>query len=132
MPGGKKIMFINRRAPYGSVYAQEALEIALVGAAFDQCISLALMDDGVFLLRAGQDPSGIQMKQFTAAYRALGDFDVQRIYVERESLQVRGMSGDDLMVIPAEGGRPDRNLVEVVASTELADVIGEQDILLNH
>lgn len=125
-------MFINRRAPYGSVYAQEALEIALVGAAFDQRISLALMDDGVFLLRAGQDPSGIQMKRFTAAYRALGDFDVQRIYVERESLEARGMTGDDLMVIPAEDGGSDQNLVEVVSSSELADVIGDQDILLNH
>lgn len=125
-------MFINRRAPYGSVYAQEALEIALVGAAFDQRISLALMDDGVFLLRTGQDASGIQMKQFSAAYRALGDFDVQRIYVERESLEARGMTGDDLMVIPAEGGGSDQNLVEVVSSSELADVIGDQDILLNH
>lgn len=132
MPGSKKIMFISRRAPYGSVYAQEALEIALVGAAFDQRITLALMDDGVFLLRAGQDPSGVQMKQFTAAYRALGDFDVQCIYVERESLEARGMTGDDLMVVPAEGGASDRNLVEVISSTELAEVIGDQDILLNH
>lgn len=132
MPGSKKIMFISRRAPYGSVYAQEALEIALVGAAFDQRISLALMDDGVFLLRAGQDPSGVQMKQFTAAYRALGDFDVQCIYVERESLEARGMTADDLMVVPAEGGASDQNLVEVISSTELAEVIGDQDILLNH
>lgn len=131
MPGRKKIMFINRRAPYGSVYAQEALEIALVGAAFDQRICLALLDDGVFLLCAGQDTSGIRMKQFTAAYRALGDFDVRRVYVERESLEARGMTGEDLMVIPAEGGGQ-QNLVEVVSSSELADVIADQDILLNH
>lgn len=132
MSGRKKIMFINRRAPYGSVYAQEALEIALVGAAFDQRISMALMDDGVFLLRAGQDSSGVQLKQFTATYRALGDYDVQRIYVERESLEARGMTGDDLMVIPAQDGASEQNLVEVITSSELADVIGDQDILLNH
>lgn len=125
-------MFINRRGPYGSVYAQEALEIALVGGAFDQRISLALIDDGVFLLRRGQDPTGLRMKRFTAAYRALGDFDVHRVYVERESLEARGMTGDDLMAITAEAEGSTRDLVAVLPSSELSAVIGEQDILLNH
>lgn len=134
MAARKKIMFINRRGPYGSVYAQEGLEIALVGAAFEQETSLALIDDGVFLLRRGQDTAGIHMKQFTAAYRALGDYGVHRIYVERESLQARGMSGEDLMVVPAgdEDRDPERDLVEVMSSAELSDVIARQDILLNH
>lgn len=132
MTGSKKIMFINRRGPYGSVYAQEALEIALVGAAFDQQISLALVDDGVFLLRAGQDTSGIGMKRFTAAYRALADFDVHRVYVERESLEARGMTGDDLMAITADTEGSTQNLVEVLSSAELSDVISGQDILMNH
>lgn len=125
-------MFINRRGPYGSVYAQEALEIALVGAAFDQRISLALIDDGVFLLRKNQDTSGLRVKRFTAAYRALGDFDVHRVYVERESLEARGMIGDDLMAITAEVEGSTRDLVEVLSSTELSAVIGDQDILVNH
>lgn len=132
MPAGKRIMFINRRGPYGSIYAQEALEIALVGAAFDQRISLALIDDGVFLLRTGQDTSGIGMKRFTAAYRALGDFDVHRVYVERESLEGRGMTVEDLLRIPTDGGSGNSDLVEVISSIELAEVINDQDILLNH
>lgn len=132
MPASKRIMFINRRGPYGSIYAQEAMEVALVGAAFDQRISFALIDDGVFLLRAGQDPSGIGMKPFTAAYRALGDFDVYRVYVERESLEARGMTEEDMVFIPAEGEAGNRNLVEVVSSAELSLVLSGQDILLNH
>lgn len=132
MPGRKKIMFINRRGPYGSGYAQEALEITLVGAAFDQQISLAFVDDGVFLLRVGQDTSGIAMKPYTAAYRALADFDVHRVYVERESLAARGMAERDLMAIPVEGQGPDGNLVEVVSSAELSNIIDGQDILMNH
>lgn len=55
MAAGKKILFINRRGPFGSIYDQEALEIALIGAAFEQQISLALIDDSVFLLRRGQN-----------------------------------------------------------------------------
>ncbi len=132
MPARKRIMFINRRGPYGSIYAQEALEIALVGAAFDQQISLALIDDGVFLLRSGQDTSGIGLKRFTAAYRALGDFEVHRVYVERESLEARGMTVEDLLRIPAEGESGNGDLVEVMTSIELSDVINHQDILLNH
>lgn len=128
MAGRRKILFINRRGPYGSVYAQETLEVALIGAAFEQQISLALIDDGVFLLRKGQDARSLGMKQFTAAYRALGDFDIHRVYVERESLTERGMSEEDLVQIPGgEGG----HLVEIVSSSGMTDVIHSQDILLN-
>lgn len=132
MANRKKILFINRRGPYGSIYAQEALEIALIGAAFDQQVSMAFLDDGVFLLRRGQDPGGLQMKPFTAAYRALGDFEIDRVYVERESLQVRGMSEEALMAVAIDGGGAVRNLVELVSSTELSDIIESQDILLNY
>lgn len=132
MANRKKILFINRRGPYGSIYAQEALEIALIGAAFDQQVSMAFLDDGVFLLRRGQDTGGLQMKPFTAAYRALGDFEIDRVYVERESLQMRGMSEEALMAVAIDGGGAARNLVELVSSTELSDIIESQDILLNY
>ena len=46
----KKFMYINRTAPYGSIYALEGLEVALIGAAFDQDVSMAFVDDGVFQL----------------------------------------------------------------------------------
>ena len=125
---GRKILFINRRGPYGSIYAHEALEVALIGGAFDQRISLALIDDGVFLLRRGQDSRHLGMKQFTATYRALKDFGVHRVYVERESMLDRGMNEESLVAIPAEGGR---NLVEIVGSSDMADVIESHDVLLN-
>ena len=132
MAARKKILFINRRGPFGSIYAQEALEIALIGAAFEQQISLALIDDGVFLLRRGQNSDTLQMKRFTAAYLALGDYDIHRVYVERESLDVRGMSEADLVDIVAEVDGGSRNLVELVSSAEMTEIIHDQDILLNH
>jgi len=39
----KKFMYVNRRAPYGTVYALESLEVVLIGAAFDQDVSLAFI-----------------------------------------------------------------------------------------
>ena len=43
----KRFLFVNRKAPYGSIYALESLEVVLISAAFDQDISLVFMDDGV-------------------------------------------------------------------------------------
>jgi len=127
----KNILFLNRRGPYGSIYAQEALEIALIGAAFEQRIAMAFIDDGVFLLRRGQDSRALAMKEFTAAYRALGDYEIERIYVERESLDARGMEPGDLMEVHS-GDDPDgRDLVQVVSSQELTEIIESQNVLLN-
>ena len=53
----KKFLYINRRAPHGTVYAHEALEVVLIGAAFEQDVSLAFIDDGVFQLKKNQDTS---------------------------------------------------------------------------
>ena len=44
----KKFLYLNRKAPYGSIYALESLEVVLIGAAFDQDVSLAFIDDGVY------------------------------------------------------------------------------------
>ena len=46
----KKFMYINRKAPYGTIYSCEALEVVLIGAAFEQDVSVTFMDDGVYQL----------------------------------------------------------------------------------
>lgn len=130
----KKFMYINRRAPHGTNYAQEGLEVALIGAAFDQDVSLAFVDDGVFQLKTAQDTGGIGLKNFTAAFRALGDYEVKRLYVERESLERRGLSAGDLMPLVYEDEDDDwaeKPLVQIVDKDTLAGIIESQDILLN-
>ncbi|MGA9032439.1 MAG: DsrE family protein, partial [Sulfuricaulis sp.] len=44
----KKFLYVNRKAPYGTIYALESLEVVLISAAFDQDVSLAFLDDGVY------------------------------------------------------------------------------------
>ena len=46
----KKFMYVNRKSPYVTIYALESLEVVLISAAFDQDVSLAFLDDGVFQL----------------------------------------------------------------------------------
>jgi tRNA 2-thiouridine synthesizing protein C len=130
----KKFLYVNRRAPHGSIYAHESLEVVLIGAAFEQDVTLAFIDDGVYQLLQNQDTSGIGVKNFAPTFRALGDYDVNQIYVEQESLELRGLSKDDLMPLTYEDEDDDwaeKDSVHVVSSAELADIIEQQDVILN-
>ena len=116
----KKFLFVNRKAPYGSVYALEGLEVVLISAAFDQDVGLAFLDDGVYQLAKGQNPKGIETKNFSPTYRALEGYDVEKLYVERESLEARGLAEEDLIVD-----------VTVLSSAELGKLMDEQDVVLS-
>ena len=130
----KKFMYVNRRAPYGSIYALEGLEVVLIGAAFDQDCSMAFVGDGVFQLKQGQDTTDSDMKNFSPTYKALGDYDVNKLYVERESLEERGLAEDDLMELVWEDEDDDwaeKPSIRIVSRSELAQLMEEQDVLLN-
>ena len=116
----KKFMFVNRKAPYGTIYALESLEVVLIAATFDQDVSLAFLDDGVFELVKGQNSKGLGIKNHSSTYRALDGYDVEKLYVERESMQARGLTEADLMVP-----------VEVLSSAEMGALMAEQDVVLS-
>jgi len=116
----KKFMFVNRKAPYGTVYALESLEVVLITAAFDQDVSLVFSDDGVFQIKKGQNTDGIGMKNFSPTYRALEGYDVEKLYVDKESMEERGLTEEDLLVD-----------VEILSRAELADLMDEQDVVLS-
>ena len=116
----KRFMYVNRKAPYGTIYALECLEVVLIAAAFDQDVSVVFVDDGVYQLKKNQDTAGIGMKNFSNTYRALDDYDVEKIYVERESLEARGLEAEDL-IIP----------VEVLAADDLREIMAQQDVVIS-
>ena len=116
----KKFMYVNRRAPHGTIYAQESLEVVLIGAAFEQDVSIVFIDDGVFQIRKDQDTAAIETKNFSKTFRALEMYDVEKLYVEEESLSARGMTADDLNVD-----------VEVKTSEEIGRLMEEQDVILS-
>jgi len=116
----KKFMYVNRKAPYGTIYALESLEVVLIAAAFDQDVSLVFMDDGVYQLKKGQDTKGIGMKNFSPTYRALEGYDIEKLFVEKESMESRGLTTDD-MIVP----------VAVLGKDELTSLMEEQDVILS-
>jgi tRNA 2-thiouridine synthesizing protein C len=130
----KKFMYLNRKAPYGTIYAWESLEVVLIGAAFDQDVSLMFLDDGVYQLVKGQDTSGIGMKNFSPTYRTLGDYEVKKIYVDKDSLEDRGLTQDDLVEIAWEDWETEEeieNIVEVVDAGRAAQLLEESDVVFS-
>ena len=130
----KTFLYLNRKAPFGTIYALESLEVVLIGAAFEQDVSLAFLDDGVFQIVEGQDASALGMKNFSKTYRALGDFEVRKLYVERESLAERGLSEADLMPIMWEDEDEDyaeKPSIRLVDRSEMTRLIGAADVVLS-
>ena len=134
MSDTKNFLYVNRKAPYGTIYAWESLEVVLIGAAFEQNVTLAFVDDGVFQIAKGQDTSELGIKNFSPTYSALGDYDVNKIYVEKESLEARGLTVDDLMPLTYEDEDDDwaeKDSIHVVSTKELAEIMDKQDVVLS-
>ncbi len=130
----KKFLYLNRKAPYGTIYAWEALEVILIGAAFDQEVSVLFLDDGVYQLTKGQDTGGIGMKNFSPTFRTLGDYEVKNVYVDRDSLAARGLTQDDLVQIAWEDFDTEEeveNIVEVIDTARVRELMDASDVVFS-
>ena len=116
----KKFLYINRKAPYGTIYALESLEVVLIAAAFDQDVSLAFLDDGVYQIVKGQHTKPIDVKNFSPTFRALEGYDIEKLYVEKESMEARGLKEEDF-IVP----------VKVIGTQEMTDLMQSQDVVLS-
>ena len=116
----KKFLYVNRKAPYGTIYALESLEVVMITAAFDQDVSVAFLDDGVYQVVKGQHTKGIDVKNFSPTYRALEGYDIEKLYVEKESMETRGLKESDF-IVP----------VKVISVQEMADLMLTQDVILS-
>ena len=103
----KKFLFVMRTPPHSGILVQEKLDIVLITAAFDQNVGLLLLDDGVFQLKAGQNPDLAGMKDTLSIFRALEIYDIHDVYTEVESLQERGLKPVDLILPVKEIYRKD-------------------------
>ncbi|MBS4052489.1 sulfurtransferase complex subunit TusC [Methylomonas rivi] len=94
----KKYLFVMRRLPHLTSHVQEALDQMLTTAAFDQSVSVLLLDDGVFQLKAGQNPQNMALKNTAAIFTALALYEIKDVFAEAESLADRGLGTDDLIL----------------------------------
>ena len=92
----KKILFILSKPPHSGAYAQELLDIILTAAAFDQEVSVLLLDKAMFLLKNKQNPESAGLKDTTSIIKALPVYNINTLYAEAESLTEQGLTGQDL------------------------------------
>jgi tRNA 2-thiouridine synthesizing protein C len=92
----KRLLFVNRRTPRAGALAAEMLDAALIAASLGQEVHLAFLDDGVFQLLKG--PAAADGGDLTARFAELGDYDIDHVWVERDSLTERGLTAADLAV----------------------------------
>jgi tRNA 2-thiouridine synthesizing protein C len=78
------------------------------------------MDDGVYQIKKEQNTAAIGVKNFSPTFRALEGYDVEKLYVEKESLESRGLTADDL-IVP----------VQLVDKQQLAELMEEQEVILS-
>ena len=117
----KKIMHIMRNAPHGTIYTYEGLEMILIMAAYEQDISVVFIDDGVYALKKGQDTAGLEIKGFAKTFGALDGYDVENLYVDKISMEERGLTEEDLIVD-----------VDILSSNEIGEMMTNQDVLIHH
>jgi tRNA 2-thiouridine synthesizing protein C len=117
---GKTFLFVNRKAPYGSGTPAELRDAALMAASFDQQVHLAFLDDGVFQLVKRQQPTAIGQKHFAEEFLDLGEYDIDHVWVERQSLTDRGLTESDLL-IP----------VLLIDRAEMAALMAKMDVVVS-
>ena len=94
----KKIGIVNRRAPHGNTHAREALDLSLALSAFNESLSLFFIGDGVYQLLAKHQADLILQKDFQPMLQMLELYDVEQIYVCQQSLSIRNISVEQLVI----------------------------------
>ncbi|MBI2527282.1 MAG: DsrE family protein [Candidatus Rokubacteria bacterium] len=125
-PGGappRKVLVLMRKAPYGTLYNWEGLQVLLIMGAYKMQgvvdVAVAFVEDGVFAITQGQDPTSQGMKAISKTYPALPDFEVDRFYVDEQSLADRNLTLDDLVIRPG-----------ILDAAGMARLLEEQDAVL--
>ncbi len=115
----KKVAVLMRQAPYGSVYTAEGFRSIMGIGVFEMDVRVIFVDDGVYALVKGQDPTGLDMKSLGDAFPMLPDFEVNQFYVHDRSLAERGLTKGDLVMD-----------VEVVDGAAIARLLTESGTVL--
>lgn len=88
------LAIINSKAPFGSTFGKDALDIALIFGSFEQPVSLFFQGDGVFQLLSGQDGGLIAIKDYLKTFSAFEFYDIENVYVCQKSLFDRQLQQD--------------------------------------
>jgi len=128
---GKKVMVTVRKAPHGSIYVQEGIEVMFIFATYDMDLSVVFLDDGVLALQPGQDTKGLGIKGFMASLGALVDWEVTNVYVDRQSLKERNIAEDGIISIGKNEDTDEPIRPQVLDGAEIAAMMAQQHSIVS-
>lgn len=131
MSDAKKVMITVRKAPHGTIYVQEAIEVMFIVASYGMDLSVVFMDDGVFALKDKQDTKALGIKGFMASIGALVDFEVEKVYVDQQSMQARNLSEDDLVFIGEDEDTEEPVKPRVLDTAAIRALMVDQDSIVS-
>lgn len=124
-------MIIIRRAPHGTIYVHEAIEVMLIVAAFEMELSIVFMDDGVLALKKGQDTKELGTKGFMATFGALADWEITNVYADSDSLKERGVQESELVSIGEDEETEEPLFPKSLSPDQIRSMMDEQHSIVN-
>lgn len=116
----KSMLVIVRRAPLLDDRFGEALDIALVAAAFGQPVTLLFMEGGIDAVRCDHTGTACVVKHQGAGLDALvALYGIQRVVIDMQDLLQAGYPRSDLMAG-----------VECLTKAEVAACLGGADVVV--
>ncbi|MCL7930127.1 DsrE family protein [Halomonas llamarensis] len=91
------LLVVIRQAPQSGHWLQEALDAAMVGAAFGKTVSLLFMGQGVLALLPGQAQEPGSEKPRLPTQETLAMYDIQHLCVAANDLHAISVKADDLV-----------------------------------
>jgi tRNA 2-thiouridine synthesizing protein C len=111
----EKLMIVFRKAPFGSIYSFEGLENVLIMGAYDQDVSILFIDDGVYAIKDEMNTESTGIKNFSPTFRAIEAYDIEKLYIDKDSMESRGLTVEDLVIEP-----------KVIDASEVESLMEEQ------
>lgn len=95
------IAFVFRTHPHSSSQGREGLDALLATSAFSEDISVFFIAEGVTQLVANQQTDGILSRDYAAAFKLMELYDIENVFVCRDSLLEQGIN-DQPLLLPVE------------------------------
>lgn len=113
----KNILFMFLRAPFGSIYYTEGLRavVGMMAGLDEHKVTCVYAGDGAYYALKGSD------KSESAGYiKTISDISETHYYVEKESIDERGIAAGDL-----------DDIFEVVSRDDVAKLIAANDVVFD-
>lgn len=116
----RRVNFLFRKAPYGSVNDVEGFRLCTAFTAMEIETNAIFISDGVFATMNGGNPEHIGLPSLVGAYKMLPSLNV-KLYILKEALEERGISKNDLI----------ETEYKIINRTELAELILQSDFTIS-